>query len=695
MSDINKPVISFKTKLFLLVLFAFGGLMCIILWGIQTQADRLANEEIDASLTKSRQIVFRRLESRYVSIQETAANLARDGRIRPAVYASETSTLMDMSGELAKSLPFDILIFVNQAGDIISRSDDVEAVGYSVARSPLFSAALAGSANQGIMSSQGKLLQVVALPVFDNAARDIVRGAVALAYRIDQELVDEIHALTGADLLFYSFPLNEEGKENAPVPFISTVENEGVHALMQEPSRWGRVLRKELNEEQLDLHGEVFQGAYMPLEGSSGEVLGFALALRSRSEIIRPFREIEKRALLAGLGCMLGASLLAFLIARRMTQPLLELVSVTGKIEQGEYPESKVMTRRDEMGVLYNAVFRMGQKLKEKEELESYLAKMNDEAAAFATDEVNSQDPTRVDFTRTLAETVPHDVANLTTTSDEFLNDDQVAILRSGSRLGDRFTIRNVLGAGAMGVVYLADDKVLDEAVAIKMINTDKISLATIELLKKETRLSRRISHPNVLRNHDFGMFDKHYFISMELVLGQTLDRLIQRRGALEERMGLILARQMCSAVVAAHQEGIVHRDLKPQNMMITRRGVLKVMDFGIAFAEGEEGAGKGFAGTPAFMAPEQFAGVGIDHRCDIYALGVILFFLFTGKYPFAGKNQQGIMAAHVEGLVPDPRSLNPNLPNALAEIIIKAMQKSKAARYQTASEMLVALGRL
>ncbi|MCA9712876.1 MAG: protein kinase, partial [Myxococcales bacterium] len=204
------------------------------------------------------------------------------------------------------------------------------------------------------------------------------------------------------------------------------------------------------------------------------------------------------------------------------------------------YPESKVMTRRDEIGRLYNAVFRMGQKLKEKEELESYMAKMNDEAAVFADETVDSQAPTQFDATRTMAEGTPHDLAGLTTTSEELLGQAGAKVLRPGSRLSDRFTVKSVLGAGAMGVVYLADDKVLEEPVAIKMINTDKVSLATIELLKKETRLSRRISHPNVLRNHDFGMVENNYFISMELVVGQTLDRIILRRGALPVRMGLI-----------------------------------------------------------------------------------------------------------------------------------------------------------
>ena len=695
----TKPGFSFKTKLFLLVLVSFGALMSIIILGIQARANQLAEEEIERSLSESQRIIHRRLESRFQAITETAGNFARDGRIRPAVYASETRTLQDMSEEFAKSLPFDSLMFVNAEGEILSRSDDAEAIGYSVARSPLFQAPLGGEPNQGIMASGSNLLQIVALPIFDNTARDLVRGVVSLAYEISPELVEEIHALTDADILFYTFQLDDDGVVEAPVRFLSTFAGQDVDALMQEESRWRAVLAGQRAEDQFDIGEDQYHGAYIPLKGSSGDVLGFALAMRSHSEIVRPFKAIERQVLITGLACLIAASIIAFLIALRMTRPLIELVGVTGAIEDGQYPDSKVVSRRDEIGVLYNAVYRMGRKLKEKEELESYLVKMSEEARILADDgNIDPEAATVVEgeVNPEWVETRPRlEDANLTTTSEAFLAQEDASVLRPGSRLGDRYTIRHVVGAGAMGVVYLADDRTLNEAVALKTLNTDMVSENAIDLMKQEIRLSRKISHPNVLRNHDFGQVDDHYFITMEFVAGQTLDRLVERRGPMDVRMGVILARQMCSAVAAAQQEGIVHRDLKPQNMMITHRGVLKVMDFGIAFSEFEGNQGVGVFGTPAFMAPEQFLGQGVDGRCDIYALGVILYYIFTGHNPYENKNLQVIVSMHTDEPVPDPSEVKPDLPDDIVQMILKATQKGKDDRYANANEMLLAVNRI
>jgi len=353
--------------------------------------------------------------------------------------------------------------------------------------------------------------------------------------------------------------------------------------------------------------------------------------------------------------------------------------------------------------VLYNAVYRMGRKLKEREELESYLAGLAEEESivegkkvARPPGPVGSDEITLVDAANASDSyrPMPADTSSLTVSSEKHLRDSGAELLNDGARIADRYIVRRVLGAGAMGIVYLAYDEVLDESVALKMINTAKVSTKAVDLLKQETKLCRRISHPNILRNHDFGFEGTQCFISMEFVIGQSLFNLIKDHGPLDVRMGLVLARQMCSAVAAAHREGVVHRDLKPQNMMITRRGVLKVMDFGIAFPAEHVEQSKMVAGTPAFMAPEQFSGQGVDHRCDIYAMGVILFYIFSGRYPFRNRHTESTAEARAAEAIPDVRTFNATVPEAIWSIMRTAMDPLREKRYQSAGEMLVDLGR-
>ena len=234
-----------------------------------------------------------------------------------------------------------------------------------------------------------------------------------------------------------------------------------------------------------------------------------------------------------------------------------------------------------------------------------------------------------------------------------------------GSRIADRYTIVEKAGQGGMAMVYKAIDNALGLQVALKFIRPERAGIAAfIERLKEEVRLSRQITHDNVCRVHDLGEIRGIHYLSMEWVEGETLRRLLRQTGILELDKALEIAHEIALALEAAHAKGIIHRDLKPENVMIDARGKIFVMDFGIAVGPGpaEDREFARGAGTPAYMSPEQTRGVALDPRSDLYALGLILLEMLTGKLHAPGAPPPVIRSAKLR------RHIEPVLHRLLAE---------------------------
>ncbi len=186
-----------------------------------------------------------------------------------------------------------------------------------------------------------------------------------------------------------------------------------------------------------------------------------------------------------------------------------------------------------------------------------------------------------------------------------------------------------------MGEVYRADDLRLGQPVALKFLPPSlKQDSQQLSQFHNEARTARQVSHPNVCRVYDIGEADGHLFLTMEYVDGEDLSSLLRRIGRLPEDKALEIARQICAGLAAAHERGVVHRDLKPANIMLDGNGKVRIMDFSLAAT----GPVTGIAGTPAYMAPEQLAGGHVTAKSDIYALGLVLYELFTGKRVFEAK---------------------------------------------------------
>ena len=264
--------------------------------------------------------------------------------------------------------------------------------------------------------------------------------------------------------------------------------------------------------------------------------------------------------------------------------------------------------------------------------------------------------------------------------------------LARGTLFAGRYEIIEELGAGGMGRVYRAHDTKLNEEVALKLIKPEiAADKRTVERFRNEIKNARKISHPNVCRTHDLGEEGKTLYLTMEYIRGEDLKSLIHRMKVLAVGSAVSVGRQIAEGLAEAHKQGIVHRDLKPGNVMIDKDGQAKIMDFGIArslVGGGITGEGA-IIGTPEYMSPEQVEGKPADPRADIYALGIILFEMVTGRVPFEGETAFSIANKHRSEPAPDPRILNPQIPDGLSRVILHCLEKEKGSRYQTTDELL------
>jgi serine/threonine protein kinase len=254
-----------------------------------------------------------------------------------------------------------------------------------------------------------------------------------------------------------------------------------------------------------------------------------------------------------------------------------------------------------------------------------------------------------------------------------------------------KYVVVREIGRGGMGVVYEARDPALDRPVALKLVN----DRADPKRFLIEAKAAAKVIHPNLVPIFDLGEYDGRPFLVMELVNGVSAAEFLARRGALRWKTATRIVAAACRGLAAIHEAGMVHRDIKPSNLLISKAGVVKVADFGLArmlVKDAPSLTGEQVVGTPHYMSPEQCYSEAVDARSDVYALGVTYFVLLTGRPPYHAEHELQIMFAHCNDPVPDPRTVVGAVPTACAEVVRKAMAKSPADRYQSAREMLAAL---
>jgi serine/threonine-protein kinase len=251
-----------------------------------------------------------------------------------------------------------------------------------------------------------------------------------------------------------------------------------------------------------------------------------------------------------------------------------------------------------------------------------------------------------------------------------------------GTVIDGRYRIVAALGRGGMGEVYRADDLKLGQPVALKFL-PDRVAKDDrwLARFRNEVTIARRVSHPNVCRVHDIGEVDGHHFLTMEYIDGEDLASLLRRIGRLPEDKGIELSRQMCLGLAAAHDQGVLHRDLKPHNVMIDGRGRVRITDFGLAGLSEEISPQDSRSGTPAYMAPEQLSGKGASVKSDLYALGLVLYEMFTGKPAFQGSGLAELLHQQERQTPTSPSTVVKGLDPALERAILRCLEKDPAKR--------------
>ena len=260
-----------------------------------------------------------------------------------------------------------------------------------------------------------------------------------------------------------------------------------------------------------------------------------------------------------------------------------------------------------------------------------------------------------------------------------------------------RYRIVRKLGTGGMANVYLAEDEVLGRRVAIKILNDRHAGDDQfVERFRREAKNAASLSHPNIVSIYDRGEAEGTYYIAMEYLDGRSLKELIVARGPAPVNVAIEYARQILAAVRFAHRHGIVHRDIKPHNVLVDAEGRLKVTDFGIARAGVSQMTEAGsIIGTAQYLSPEQAKGAPVDQTSDLYSVGVVLYELLTGVVPFSGDTPVEIAMKHLSSTPEPPSAKRAEVPRELDLVVMRALAKDPADRYQSAEEMDADLGRV
>ncbi len=268
-------------------------------------------------------------------------------------------------------------------------------------------------------------------------------------------------------------------------------------------------------------------------------------------------------------------------------------------------------------------------------------------------------------------------------------------MIKEGMFIADRYEVLGKIGAGGMSDVYKAKDQVLGRFVAIKVLKQEFSEDTTfVSKFHAEASSAAGLEHPNIVNVYDVGSEDGMYYIVMECIEGVTLKTYIEKKGQLNYKEAISIAIQVGRGIEAAHMKQIIHRDIKPQNIMISTDGKVKVTDFGIARAASSNTIHSDVMGSVHYSSPEQARNGFVDHKSDIYSLGIVMYEMVTGRVPFDGDTAVAVAIQHLQEDMIPPSRYAPDLPHNLEKIIMKCTQKSPDRRYQAMADLLVDLKR-
>ena len=650
-----------------LIVAVLGATLVYTSW----QANRAADVSIRKALQNTHRAVDAQLEGRTRAMAAAATAAASVPQYRTRLLQGQKrADVLDQANEIRNLAGAAWAMVTNSDGLLIARTDQPAADSIDYSNSVLFSNALSGDQTTGAFGDlqTHSLYYAVAIPL-RASPQDAPQGVLVVAYPFDDALAAAIKEATQTDLVFFS--VDTLGR---PYPVGATVPAAELLPVLAANIGADTSADTTGMEMAADMSGSHYIGLEEKILNAGGRRLGGWVALRSRDQEMATFRTLKRALYYAfGVGFVL-ALVVASIGASSIAKPVRRLAEATRKVRDGDYSVDVATSSNDEIGMLSRDFRDLVEDLKEKSDLVEYMMSAT---GAAATQPISA---------------VPTAVRAAAAASSG-------TMLSPGALFAGRYEVKEVLGMGGMGVVYRAFDRELQEPVAIKTLRPEAMSADAVALdrFKQEIRLARKISHRNVVRTYDLGEVKGTYYLTMEFVEGKSLKSLIEGRGRLPIPVTLTIGKQLCRALEVAHEQGVIHRDIKPQNMVVEPSGFLKVMDFGIArLANLPKGKGLTEAGmsigTPDYMSPEQLQGLDLDARSDLYSAGVVLFECVSGRVPFEADTPWSLIAKHLEEDAPDPRTLNPEVPETLAAVILKAMGRKPGDRYQSAASMYDAL---
>ncbi|MBL38938.1 MAG: hypothetical protein CMP07_11070 [Xanthomonadales bacterium] len=655
------------TRLFLLfalvILFAVGSAIGVTHWLSRNALDDAVESALGSS--EAVQNFFQNQELRELELisELVASDRAFVAYVTQAMMSEgevDTRSITDLLAERRAEQGFEFAALLDPSGVTLAETGGVVRIGRNLAQLPLVSRVIDDLAvDSGLWIEPDAAMMIAAVPLVSGRT---VQAFLLTGKVISPALARSIAQVSRTEVAYLH--LDEAGLQ----PIVSTLDAGRMQAfasaLDTRPDVFERLAAGgELRRVELSLDGQPWILRINPIGDMGRGALASAVP---REQIVGSFTAITNVLLIAGGAAIIFASIFSILAARRFLRPIERLTSIATSATRGEFPREIKVEGSGEIASLETAFNSVVADLREQRAMEQFLVEL-------------WQRVENVDVPDARAETELADGGS-----------DDANVHPVGTRLGDRYEILQCLGHGGMGVVYQVRDLELDEVVALKMLRITS-GFDGVGAMKNEIRLARRITHPNVVRTFDFAQIDDHPVITMEYVRGVTLNRAISAFGSIEYFAAMRLVRQICAGLAAAHRVGVLHRDIKPANVIINFNA--KVMDFGIAqpsvMRRDARSARGSFAGTPDYIAPEQIRGDNVDERADIYALGVMMFEMFTGNLPFSGDSSRDVLRARLKQEPTQAMEFWPEIPERLNNLIMTCLARDPRQRLQSVDEVL------
>lgn len=668
MSGTRARSFSITVKVFTATALVVATVLAVAIVITSLVARSSAEHALDQRLDNTARVTQQNITAENAKLAAGAAAAAQNIAMTAAIITGDPATVLNQAEEFQEILGAAYTLVTDNQGVVKARTDR-PTVGDSLGGSPLIGQALEGNQIAGYVNQADTRLYLAVSTPLKDLGTGVVQGVLLAADQVTDSLADEIRQASGSEIIFYVLDENDRpvvvASSFPKSPELDSAARGAVTPEMAASS-------STRNRAQFVFGGNELVGFNVPLTNPGVDrPMGGYLVLRSRAQELAAFRRIQRTLYaVAGLGLLLALAA-SYFVARQIAKPVKLLVEATRRVAEGDYSAAVPSGGSDEIGQLASSFKHMVAELQAKQQLVDFLSGSAGSAATqpLYTAGGNVATPTMV---RSMA-------------------GGGTGMLAVGQTFAGRYDVKSVLGMGGMGVVYRAIDTQLGEPVAIKTLKDDAMANdpALLQRFKDEIRLARKITHRNVVRTHDIGEVEGMYYITMEFVEGQSLKHLIQSRGKLPVNVVLTIGKQLCRALEVAHEQEVIHRDIKPQNIIVDPTGTLKVMDFGIARLvtrkEGVTQAGMAI-GTPEYMAPEQLLGDAVDYRADIYAAGCVLFECLTGRTPFVADSPITLVAKQLEETPVSPASLNSEVPEPLAQLILRALSKDPNMRPASAS---------